>query len=150
MPTLETPENSQVVVDVLVVEDDGETRTGMVELLDAAELAVAWAANGREALELIRAGVRPRLLMLDMQMPIMDGWMVLARRRKDPLLRSIPVVLTTGLDRVQVAPGEVVACLQKPTDPDRVLEIVRQYAVSYPPTIGRSHGHYLDALGVTH
>jgi CheY-like chemotaxis protein len=138
----------QVVVDVLVVEDDADMRANMVELLDADHLAVAWAGNGSEALELIEAGVRPRLLLLDMQMPVMDGWTLLEQRRNHPVLRTIPVVLTTGLDRLHIVPGDVVACVQKPVDPDQLIDLVRQHAHVEPvvrPADG-GYAHYLHAL----
>jgi CheY-like chemotaxis protein len=141
-------EKGQVVVDVLVVEDDADMRAGMVELLDEAGLAVGWAANGREALDLTEAGVRPRLLLLDMQMPVMEGWTLLEQRRKHPVLRSVPVILTTALDRLHIVPNDVVACLQKPVDPDQLIEIVRQHAHAEPVlrSAAGSHAHYLDAL----
>ena len=148
MPNQGGSENGQVLVDVLVVEDDADMRNGIVDLLDSEGLAVAWAANGREALELADAGVRPRLLLLDMQMPVMDGWTMLEERRNHPVLRSVPVVLTTALDRLHIVPNDVVACLQKPVDPDRLLEIVEQHAHAEPVlrSGAGSHAHYLDAL----
>jgi CheY-like chemotaxis protein len=138
----------RLVVDVLVVEDDADMRAGMVDLLDGDGLAIAWASNGREAIDLIEQGVRPRLLLLDMQMPIMDGWTMLERRRNHPVLRGVPVVLTTGLDRLHIVPDDVVACLQKPVDPDRLLDLVRQHASAEPVLRARagSHTHYLHAL----
>ena len=144
MSMLESSRVDEVVVDVLVVEDEADMRTGIVELLDSAELAVAWAANGAEALELIDAGVRPRLLLLDMQMPVMDGWAFLAERRRRNELKAVPVLLTTALDRVQIFPADVVACLQKPVAPEQLLDIVRKYA--HPEPVVSSQEHCLRAL----
>jgi CheY-like chemotaxis protein len=152
MPSHGLSESEQVVVDVLVVEDDEEMRTGMVELLDSEQLAVGWATNGREALKLVEAGVRPRLLVLDMQMPVMDGWKFLEERRTHEVLREVPVLLTTGLDRVQILPSDVVACLHKPVEPDVLLDVVRQYAHS-EPVFRRAAGAlepYLPVLSGVH
>jgi CheY-like chemotaxis protein len=136
------------VVDVLVVEDEADMRAGIVELLDGDGFAVGWAANGQEALDLIEEGVRPRLLLLDMQMPVMDGWTLLELRRNHPVLRGVPVVLTTALDRLHIVPDDVVACLQKPVDPDRLLDVVRQHAHAEPVlrAAAGGHTHYLHAL----
>jgi CheY-like chemotaxis protein len=152
MPILGPKVEKQVVVDALVVDDDPEMRTAMTELLDGAGFAVAWAGNGAEVFELIRAGVRPRVLLLDMQMPVLDGWSFLERRRKYRFLRSIPVVLTTALDRVQLVPDDVVAFVQKPVDPDRLVDVVRRHARTdrkEPPT-RQSHSYYLNALVGSH
>jgi CheY-like chemotaxis protein len=142
----------QVVVDALVVEDDPEMRTAMLELLDGAGFAAAWASNGAEVFDLVRAGVRPRVLLLDMQMPVLDGWSFLERRRKYRWLRSVPVVLTTALDRVQLVPDDVVAFLQKPVDPDRLLDLVRRHARpdGQQPPARQSHAYYLNALLGSH
>jgi CheY-like chemotaxis protein len=152
MPILGPTVEKQVVVDVLVVEDDPEMRAATLELLDGAGYAVAWAANGAEVFDLVRAGVRPRLLLLDMQMPVLDGWAFLERRRKYRWLRSIPVVLTTALDRVQLVPDDVVAFMQKPVDPQRLLEMVRRHTRpdEQQPPARQTSGFFLNPLLGSH
>jgi CheY-like chemotaxis protein len=58
---------------ILVVDDDPTIRAAVAELLEVEDYAVAVAANGMEALEIV-ARVRPRLVVLDMRMPVLDGW----------------------------------------------------------------------------
>ena len=82
------------------------TRDGLVSLLEAEGFPVRSAGNGREALDLLEsAAVAPRLILLDLMMPVMDGWQFLAERRRRPagvaLDRGAPVRsrLHRGRDR---------------------------------------------------
>lgn len=82
---------------VLVVEDDDEVREFLCALLQAAGWEALGAANGREALELLRAmhGL-PDLILLDLMMPVMTGPQFLAERRGDPALAGVPVVIVSS------------------------------------------------------
>src|SRR3954454_633664 len=74
IPASRSPSVEAVPIDVLVIEDDGLVRQTMTEVLDDAGYAVANGENGQDALDLIDAGVEPRLILLDLRMPVMDGW----------------------------------------------------------------------------
>jgi CheY-like chemotaxis protein len=109
---------------VLVVDDDLDIREALTETLQDRGFAVRAAANGREALNLVRAlVVPPAMILLDLMMPVMDGYEFLAARKAEPALESIPVAVITagyGVDRNRL--GDQVPVLRKPVD---VEEIVR-------------------------
>src|SRR5574340_1100683 len=103
--------------EVLLVEDDAAIRDALRELLEAEGFVVQGAANGREALARLRAGGhRPRLILLDLMMPVMDGWEFRQAQRGDPALARIPVVVLTAADGAEdlIADMKVAACLSKP------------------------------------
>jgi CheY-like chemotaxis protein len=82
---------------VLVVDDDDDVRESVCDALDDAGYAVESAANGLEALQLLRdRGLRPVVILLDMMMPEMDGWAFRQEQDKDPALALIPVIVFTA------------------------------------------------------
>ena len=113
---------------ILVVEDDPATREGLIGLLRDEGFAVVAAQNGRQALELLAAADEPpSLILLDLMMPVMDGWRFLAERKRaaGPLSRP-PVVLLSGLGFISGAAG-VSDFLRKPVDPDALIACVRRF-----------------------
>ena len=82
---------------VLLVEDDIETREMMARTLEKAGWAVSEAGNGQEALDSM-AGLQPRLILLDLMMPVMDGFDFLAAMRTRPEWQHIPVIVITAKD----------------------------------------------------
>jgi signal transduction histidine kinase/CheY-like chemotaxis protein len=82
---------------VLLVEDDIDTREIMARTLEKAGWAVSEAGNGQEALD-VMASVQPRLILLDLMMPVMDGFGFLAALRARPEWQQIPVVVVTAKD----------------------------------------------------
>jgi CheY-like chemotaxis protein len=76
----------------LVVEDDETIRASLAELLTEEGATLATAADGREALEALRVGRRPDLILLDLMLPVMDGWEFRVVQRADPTLSSIPLI----------------------------------------------------------
>ena len=81
---------------VLVVDDDGDVRASMVEALEGHGYRVATASNGERALEQLKRGLNPRVVLLDLHMPVMDGATFCAQVSEDPRLRVIPVLLLTS------------------------------------------------------
>ena len=102
---------------VLLVEDDEEIVSSLSEALREDELEVAAASNGREALRMLRDGLRPSAIILDLMMPVMDGWDFRHEQLRDPTLKDIPVVVITATgfsdNTVRMQLGEV-ALLPKP------------------------------------
>lgn len=112
---------------VLVVEDDEELRDMMVRLLALEGFAPEAACNGSEALEKLRtSGVRPHIILLDMMMPIMDGWEFCRERARDPALTRIPVVVLSAAPREHID-VRAVAVLSKPFDYEQLLATLRTY-----------------------
>ena len=112
---------------VLIVEDDVELRDMMAQLLTLEGFVAAAVANGREALEYLGRGNRPDIILLDLMMPVMDGWEFRRKQQSDPALAKVPVVVLSALDHRRAAEVDAVAFLKKPLDFDRLLELVRQY-----------------------
>jgi CheY-like chemotaxis protein len=81
---------------ILVVEDNPVALEGLAVVLGRAGYAVATAINGREALDYLHRRPPPDLIVLDMLMPVLDGWHFLAQVRREPWLARVPVVVTTG------------------------------------------------------
>jgi CheY-like chemotaxis protein len=114
---------------VLLVEDDVMLRKSLIALVESEGHVALSAGNGFEAAELIRQGPMPALILLDLMMPVMNGWAFLKFRNEHPLLSEVPVVVTTAWSEV---PGEAEAIgvqgyLRKPLAPREVVEIVRKH-----------------------
>jgi CheY-like chemotaxis protein len=91
---------------ILIVDDDAVLCQFLTELLRDAGYAVVTAANGLEALkELRQANPQPCLILLDVMMPVMDGWTFREQQLQDPQLAAIPVVYISAIahHRVQAA-----------------------------------------------
>lgn len=121
--------------DVLIVEDDADLREMMAQLLTLEGFHAATATNGREALEHLRRGDIPQLILLDLMMPVMDGWEFQRQRRSDPALASLPVIVLSALDEKRAAGAATHEFLKKPLDFDRLLQLVKGYCgpASVPP-----------------
>jgi two-component system, chemotaxis family, chemotaxis protein CheY len=87
-------ERSQVMV--LVIDDDAEIRQALTEILEDEQYAVQAAANGKEALELLERGPCPDVILLDVMMPVMDGWHFLSARLGRPELVEIPIIIISA------------------------------------------------------
>jgi CheY-like chemotaxis protein len=110
---------------VLIVDDDPNLLEVTSFVIESEGMAVETAKNGAEALALLRAGRLPGLVLLDLMMPVMNGWEFLDEVAKDPLLKVLPVVVLTAAQRAQV-PG-VVEVLCKPVDLRALLRVVERY-----------------------
>jgi CheY-like chemotaxis protein len=116
---------SSVSKTLLVVEDDEVSREGLARLLQQAGYTTATAGNGQEALDYLSGG-RADLVLLDMLMPVMDGWQFLRRLRQKHT--SPPVVLTTGtiLTREWANTNGCAGFVRKPIDTDALLQEVER------------------------
>jgi CheY-like chemotaxis protein len=109
---------------ILVVEDDADAREMMVRLLDLSNYHVEAATNGRDALDRLRAGVLPDVILLDMMMPVMDGWTFLSEQRRDADLAAIPVIVLSAAGQDTLRSIEGAAVLTKPCDHDVLLAVI--------------------------
>src|SRR5437667_10097986 len=105
---------------LLVLEDDDNTRTALAVLLRDAGYVVVSAANGREALDRLRNGPTPDLVLLDMLMPVLDGWHFLRQLKALPYLADVPIVVVTGtiLTRDWAQTHGCAGLLCKPIEPE--------------------------------
>jgi CheY-like chemotaxis protein len=105
---------------VLVVDDDDAIREALCELLDDAGFASVGARHGLEALKVLAlAYAPPTFILLDLMMPVMDGWAFCDSRRKSRFLRNIPVIAISAAELSESnRPTGVDAFLPKPIDVD--------------------------------
>ncbi len=113
---------------ILVVEDDGATRESLGLILGAQGYGVLGAANGQEALGLLRSGPHPNLILLDLMMPVMDGWQFRREQERDAALAAIPVVVLSadGSVRQKAAALHATDYLQKPVEVESLLETIQK------------------------
>jgi CheY-like chemotaxis protein len=117
---------------VLVVEDEAAARAGMEQLLRRAGYDAVGAENGQAALDLLRSGVRARVIILDLMMPVMDGWAFRREQLRDPQLAHIPVIVLSALHHGWVE--GIPPMLPKPVDIQQLLAEVED--VLSPPISG--------------
>ena len=112
----------------LVVEDDEDTRDVLTMLLTVLGFEVREAKNGKEALDTLGKW-RPDLIVLDLMMPVMDGWEVAERLHADRELSKIPVVVVSAFfpETPDAAEFGAVACLPKPLEIDELLDVVEHH-----------------------
>jgi CheY-like chemotaxis protein len=112
---------------VLVVDDDEDLREVTVDLLRARGYDADGAEDGAAALERIRAAGVPAVILLDMRMPVMNGWQF-ARVFREHHDRSAPIVVVTAASDAHRSAKEVEAdgWLSKPFDPDELLAAVEE------------------------
>lgn len=112
---------------VLVVEDDEDTREGVAELLQRNGYRAVTAENGADALGQLRAGLRPALILLDLNMPDKNGWQFRVEQVLDPRLDRIPIVAYSGDAEAHANSVWLgaVACLRKPFEVNQLIDIVR-------------------------
>jgi|SRR6476660_2049615 CheY-like chemotaxis protein len=114
---------------ILIVEDDLDVSRLLAEILEAEGYRTATAANGCEALNHLRKNSHyPDLILLDMMMPIMDGWKFREEQQKLPALASIPVLTVTadGDARGKAASIQAAGYLSKPLQIDSLLDEVER------------------------
>jgi CheY-like chemotaxis protein len=114
---------------VMVVDDDADIRDSIGDILELRGYEVRRAANGREALERLREGPRPCVILLDLMMPVLNGWEFRAAQATDAELAAVPVVIISGdgsADQKAASVG-VREYLRKPLELSAILEVVRRH-----------------------
>jgi CheY-like chemotaxis protein len=119
--------------DILVVEDDKDLREILGESLRLEGFDVVEVENGEVALRYLGTGARPCVILLDLMMPVMDGWTFRREMLKDQSLAQIPVVVMTAAGRRSVDTLPVDAMLEKPLEIGNVLDVVEGYCPSHLP-----------------
>jgi CheY-like chemotaxis protein len=114
---------------ILVVDDDVDIRDAICLILEHSGYRAVGAANGEEALGLLRASGRIDLILLDMMMPVMDGWGFRSSQPDGPAFVQIPVIVLTGDGRASAKAEAIGAAgyLRKPLDLDDLLALVARH-----------------------
>ena len=112
---------------VMVVEDDHDIRVSVRALLEDEGFRVITVTDGRRALELLeQARDLPSLIILDLMLPVMDGWNFANRVRVHPRLAKIPIVIMSAYEDPPPPKG-VVGFVKKPVNSDALLSLVSTY-----------------------
>jgi CheY-like chemotaxis protein len=110
---------------VLVVDDDPAIRRVVSRYLATDGFAVTEADSGQAALEFFRGGGAADVIVLDLRMPIMDGWAFRKAQRADPALAHIPVVVLSGADAERFEELEAAATFLKPARMSELIACIR-------------------------
>jgi CheY-like chemotaxis protein len=117
---------------VLVVEDDEDNRDLVQYLIHRTNLDVdlMMAENGKEAVQNVRKK-RPDLILMDMQMPIMDGYTAVPLIKAEPEFVSIPIIAFTAMANPEdITRTKSIGCIEhctKPIDPEQFIKLVQKY-----------------------
>ncbi len=112
---------------VLLVEDDHDIREVTLQVLQDLEYRPVAAENGQQALNMLRTmDELPCLVLLDLMMPIMNGWQLLDILRSDNRLSQVPVVVMSAVVDFSADTLDVAGYLRKPATYDQVHEILKQ------------------------
>jgi CheY-like chemotaxis protein len=115
---------------VLVVEDDEDVREAVRVTLEDEGYWVICAADGRQAMEMIRAEAEPCLILLDLIMPVLSGWQFRALQQQDARLARFPVIVITATSTLEEAAISADGVLHKPMRRQELLDAVNAI---YPP-----------------
>jgi len=122
---------------ILVVDDDASHRALVCDILEEMGYGSEEAANGREALDILEKRT-PQAVLLDLRMPVMDGWTLLDALKKLPSARGLPIIIISGYGFEWEA--ELVGAsgyVSKPVDLDKVRDTVQKLAG--PPAVAMVH-----------
>jgi signal transduction histidine kinase len=114
---------------LLVIEDDSDIREALDGLLSMEGFRVTGCSNGREALEWLRISPKPDLILLDLMMPVMDGWQFRVAQKDDPELATIPVLALSADSTAKAAAIDAEAYLKKPVDYDTLIATIDRLLV---------------------
>jgi len=109
---------------VLIIEDDVELRSMMDAILANDGFEPLTASNGRDALQALQGGADPQVIILDLMMPVMDGWQFRRALRHYPRLWGIPTVIVSALSNPNVSELQPAAVLCKPVNVDELMHVV--------------------------
>jgi CheY-like chemotaxis protein len=111
---------------VLIVDDDPNLVRLMSKFLTLEGFAPVPAANGAEALTYLRGGGNANVILLDLRMPVMDGWTFRKEQRGDPGLAGIPIVVLSGMEADGVQDMDAAASFHKPVSFPEVVDVLRR------------------------
>lgn len=125
-------ESSNRCSTVLIVDDDSEASAALTEILSELGYAATVAPNGRVALNYLRGNDAPCVILLDLMMPVMDGWEFRDRQLQDPRLATIPTLITTAVSASYLEAGHLpgVSVFPKPLDVPQLMQAIQRHCGS--------------------
>lgn len=118
---------SETGATILLVDDNPDVVEVVRVILETEGYVVASAHDGADALAQLRAGLAPKLIILDLTMPVMDGWEFREQQLADPALRDIPTIIYSAVSSVrrdEVGALRAAAAFDKGADPAAMLSMV--------------------------
>jgi CheY-like chemotaxis protein len=124
----------EAMAGILLIDDDPDIRVSLAELLRLEGYPVVTAGNGEEGLEKLKSNSLPCVILLDLMMPIMDGWEFRAKQLSEPDLAQLPVVIISATTEIRRHAAELRAAgfVSKPFVLDRLLSVVQRYCQASP------------------
>jgi signal transduction histidine kinase len=116
---------------ILLVEDDPDIRVSLQSILTDDDFEVVACANGREALDRLGAMPVPDLIILDLMMPVMDGWQFRIQQKNDPALAQIPVIAISADASSKAAAIDAAAYINKPFDHAKLMATIDRVLVAF-------------------
>lgn len=113
---------------VLLVDDDSGVRRTLARFLGRDGMSVVEADNGQQALTYLQGGGAASVIVLDLRMPVMDGFKFREAQRKEPSLAGIPVIVLSGADSDRFDELQAAATFEKPASFSDVAKRVRELA----------------------
>jgi CheY-like chemotaxis protein len=114
----------RILAEILVVDDDSEARQSLADLLELEGYAVRTAVTGRDALSSCQCDGPPDVILLDLQMPVMNGWELTRALKRSRTLSRVPVVVLSASVDV-LPPPAAAAMFAKPVDLGELLGCLR-------------------------
>lgn len=127
MNTPSSTETPRVPKTILIVDDEPDLRDALAQILRDEGYHTETAATGLEALDKLRWGLRPMVVLLDMQMRVMTGWDFRKEQQREPALAAIPVVAMTAGHWKKQDLSDFAARIDKPIDIDRLRSVLGQF-----------------------
>ena len=115
---------------VLLVDDDPGVRHTLARFLGFEGFSVVEAGNGQEALVHLRRGCAAEAIVLDLRMPVMDGWTFRRAQRSDPAIADIPVIVLSGADAHRFSELDAAAAFEKPVTMSQIADQLRRIFAS--------------------
>lgn len=110
---------------ILVIDDDPDILEALSEILESEGFGIHQARNGLEALEALEP-LRPDLILLDLMMPVMDGWEFQRQLRNSPSLSGVPIIVISA-SKFSREPLNAAAFIPKPLDAGVLLETIESF-----------------------
>lgn len=112
---------------ILIIEDDQGIRESIQDYLELEGYQTHLAQNGHEGLEVLKTVQLPCLILLDLMMPVMNGWEFLEAKKLDPTIADLPVVVVSAIGDDAAKPTGIQEFIRKPIDLNRLFATVRAY-----------------------